>query len=205
MRDAVDVLASASATQDGRVAAVPTPVKLLRRVVRDPGIVLHVVRARWRLRTCTRVGRLPRVIGRLRLLNFGRITIGDKLLLMGTLVPSEIVAHPGGVVEIGDNVFINYGVSISAHQLIRIGSRCQIGNWSILMDNDFHGVEQKDRPGHSAPIVLEEDVWLGARVIVLKGVTIGRSAVVGAGSVVTRDVPPRAVVAGVPARVVRTF
>lgn len=179
--------------------------RLLGKALRQPGAVVRVVWSRWLLRRCAHVGRLPRIYGKLRLIAWGRITIGEKLLLMGTLVPSELVAQPGGVLEIGDNVFINYGVSISAHQRIRIGNRCQIGNWSILMDNDYHQIEDHGRPSPSAPIILEDEVWLGARVIVLKGVTIGRGAVIGAGSVVTRDVPPRSLAVGAPARIVRTF
>ncbi|HKV84526.1 MAG TPA: acyltransferase [Ktedonobacterales bacterium] len=179
--------------------------RLIGKALLRPGIAVRVLRSRWLLRHCASVGRLPRIYGKLRLRTWGRITIGEKLLLMGTLVPSEIVAQPGGVVEIGDRVFINYGVSISAHRLVRIGNRCQIGNWSMLMDNDYHWSEDPRKPGPSAPIILEDDVWLGARVIVLKGVTIGRGAVIGAGSVVTRCVPPRSVAVGAPARVVRTF
>jgi maltose O-acetyltransferase len=179
--------------------------RLMGKALMRPGIAARVLRSRWLLRRCAQVGRLPRVYGKLRLRTWGRITIGEKLLVMGTLVPSEIVAQPGGVVEIGDHVFINYGVSISAHRLVRIGNRCQIGNWSILIDNDYHWSEDPRRPAPSAPIILEDDVWLGARVIVLKGVTIGRGAVIGAGSVVTRCVPPRCVAVGAPARVVRTL
>lgn len=179
--------------------------RLLGKALRQPGAVARVLWSRWRLRRCAHVGHLPRIYGKLRLLSWGRVTIGDKLLLMGTLVPCELVAQPNGVLEIGDNVFINYGVSISAHQHIRIGNRCQIGNWSILMDNDYHSTTDAHRPSESAPIILEDEVWLGARVIVLKGVTIGRGAVIGAGSVVTRDVPPRSLAVGAPARVVRAL
>jgi maltose O-acetyltransferase len=189
----------------GAAGAQAPRAQLLLRAIREPRAAILAVRSIWRLRKCTRVGRLPRVLGRVHVHNWGRITVGDKLLLMGTLVPSELIALEKGALEIGDQVFINYGVSISAHQHIRIGNRCQIGNWSMLMDNDFHRAEAKDQPGQSAPIILEDDVWLGARVIVLKGVTIGQGSVVGAGSVVTKDIPPRSVAAGVPARVVRTF
>ena len=197
--------ATEAATTHGTSGEQRSRAQLVLRAIREPRAAILAVRSIWRLRKCTRVGRLPRVLGRVHVLNWGRITVGDKLLLMGTLVPSELVALDNGVVEIGDQVFINYGVSISAHQFVRIGDRCQIGNWSMLMDNDFHRVEAKDQAGQSAPIILEDDVWLGARVIVLKGVTIGQGSVVGAGSVVTRDIPPRSVAAGVPARVVRTF
>jgi maltose O-acetyltransferase len=104
-------------------------------------------------------------------------------------------------------VFINYGCSISASQQVRIGDDCSIGTHAIIMDNDFHEIDpgrRRLRPA-SAPIVLEENVWLGARVTVLKGVTIGRDSVVAAGSVVTRDIPPGTIAAGVPARVIRSL
>jgi acetyltransferase-like isoleucine patch superfamily enzyme len=80
-----------------------------------------------------------------------------------------------------------------------------IGTHVMVMDCDFHRVEDKVWDPSGAPIVLEDRVWLGNRSIVLKGVNIGHDAVVAAGSVVTHDVPPRTVVAGVPARVVRHF
>jgi maltose O-acetyltransferase len=73
------------------------------------------------------------------------------------------------------------------------------------MDNDFHRLEperRNERP-ESKPIVLEDNVWLGGRVIVLAGVTIGEDSVIGAGSVVTSDIPPKVIAAGVPARVIR--
>jgi maltose O-acetyltransferase len=76
-----------------------------------------------------------------------------------------------------------------------------------MMDNDFHRLEpeRRDEIPPSAPIVLEEGVWLGVRVIVLRGVTIGAGSVVGAGSIVVRDVPPRSLAAGAPAKVIRTL
>ena len=75
----------------------------------------------------------------------------------------------------------------------------------MIMDCDFHRVEDKAWDTTGVPIIIEDRVWISNRSIVLKGVRIGHDAVVAAGSVVTRDVPPRTVVAGVPARVVRTF
>jgi len=131
--------------------------------------------------------------------------VGARLRLVSTIATTELVTGSGGWLEIGEGVFINYGCSISANEQVRIGDRCSIGTHVIIMDNDFHQVDpqrREERP-NSAPIVLEENVWLGARVIVLKGVTIGHDSVVGAGSVVTRDIPPRCVAAGVPARVIR--
>lgn len=74
-----------------------------------------------------------------------------------------------------------------------------------MMDNDFHSLKPEGRTEQpdSALIFLEENVWIGARVIVLRGVTIGRGSVVGAGSIVNRDIPPRSLAVGVSARVIR--
>lgn len=165
----------------------------------------RVLLGMWHLRQCTRVGRLPRVYGRPRITNLGEILIGDKFLFFSSTVRSEMVTYPGGRLEIGSNVFVNYGASLSAHLLVRIGDGCQIGSYACMMDNDYHRVEDRRQPGESRPIVLGRNVWLGVRVIVLKGVTIGDNAVVGAGSVVTRDIPANSLAAGMPARVIRTF
>lgn len=179
--------------------------RLLLAALRQPGRAWPLMRAKWGLRHCDQVGSWPRLFGRVMVKNHGRITIGERLLMYGGTVRGELVTAPGGIIEIGNQVFINYGVSVSAHTLVKIGNRCQIGNYSLLMDNDYHQIGEKTMLGHSRPIILEDDVWLGARVIILKGVTIGQGAVIGAGSVVTRDIPPRSVAVGQPARVVKTF
>ena len=178
---------------------------LVLKGIREPGAILAVLRAKWALRRCNSVGPRARLFGRAMVQNWGRITIGERVLIYGSAVRCELVANPGGTIEIGDGVFLNSGVSISAHQLVKIGNGCQIGNYSLLMDNDYHRVGNLREAGVSKPIILGNDVWLGAHVIVLKGVTIGDGAVIGAGSVVTRDVPPRSVAVGSPARVVKTF
>ena len=166
---------------------------------------LHYLLALWYLRRCTSLGARPRVYGRPRILNMGEIHIGDRFLMFNHTVRSELVSQPRGRIEIGDGVFVNYGVSISAHKQVSIGDGCQVGSYVCMMDNDYHQVEDRSKLGVSAPIVLEDNAWLGVRAIVLKGVTIGRNSVVGAGSVVTKDVPPNCLVAGVPAEVVRRF
>lgn len=139
------------------------------------------------------------------MVNGGALVIGARTRIYSTTVPSEFATYPGGRLEIGERVFLNYGASIVAHELVRIGNGCDIGTYAIIMDNDYHGVEERHQLPPSAPIVIEDNVWLGARVIVLKGVTIGHDSVIGAGSVVTRSIPARSVAAGVPARVLRSF
>jgi maltose O-acetyltransferase len=137
--------------------------------------------------------------------NHGRLTIGERVRLVSTVARLELVVLPGGHLEIGDNVFINYGSSLVASRHVKIGNDCLIGTHVMVMDCDFHRVEDKAWDTTGVPVVIEDRVWLGNRSMVLKGVTVGHDAVVAAGSVVTRDVPPRTVVAGVPARVVREF
>jgi len=164
-----------------------------------------VLRARWYLREANSLGPRARVWGRPVVHNWGVMHIGPRLRLVSTIATTELVVGSGGRLEIGESVFINYGCSISANAFVRIGDRCSIGTYVIIMDNDFHQTdpERREERPPSAPVVLEENVWLGARVIVLKGVTIGHDTTIGAGSVVTRDIPPRCVAAGVPARVIR--
>lgn len=159
----------------------------------------------WQLRSA--VSRGPRVTlqGRLALHNGGRLSLGDRVRLVSTPYPLELVTLPGGCIEIGNNVFINFGSSIVASNRVSIGNDCLIGTHVMVMDCDFHRVEDKAWDTTGEPVTIEDRVWLANRCIVLKGVRIGHDAVVAAGAVVARDVPPRSVVAGNPARVVRTF
>ena len=135
----------------------------------------------------------------------GTLRVGDRVRIFSRPVRTEFEVGTGAVLDIGSQTFINYGCSIAAKKLIRIGPRCNIGSHVIIMDNDFHSVDPEHRLDvpPSAPIILEENVWIGVRAIVLPGVTIGAGSVVAAGSVVTRDVPPRTLVGGLPAKVIR--
>lgn len=164
-----------------------------------------VLRARWYLRTATAVGPRVRVWGHPIIRNGGTMCIGERCRLNSTTTRLELVTGREGTLEIGKRVFINYGCSIGATQSIRIGDDCTIGTYVIIMDNDYHCLEpdRRNEMPPSAPITLEQNVWLGARVIVLRGVTIGANSVIGAGSVVTSNIPPNVVAAGMPARVIR--
>ena len=152
------------------------------------------------LRRCTSVGVRPRVWGRVRVENLGAIVIGDRILIRAVPWATELASLAGGTLTIGHGTFINSGVSISACASVTIGSGCQIGPRVLIMDNDFHVAGDLQSRPRSKPVVLEDRVWVGAGTIILKGVRVGTGASIGAGSVVTRDVAPGAVVAGVPAR-----
>ncbi len=114
------------------------------------------------------------------------------------------VVVDSGRLTIGHGTSINgVGTKILCAESVSIGAFCSI-SWDVqILDNDFHtmtvsGVEQPS----TAPVVLGDRVWIGTRALILKGVTVGDGAVIAAGAVVTKDVPPGAVVAGIPAKVV---
>jgi acetyltransferase-like isoleucine patch superfamily enzyme len=162
----------------------------------------RVACARWALRGCRR-GRLVRTRGCPLVEGQGEIRLGDGVAIWSHLARTQLSSGPGAKLSIGDHTFVNTGTSISARKEVRIGSRCQIANHVVIMDSDFHGLEDRDRPEPPEAIIIEDDVWLAVRSTVLKGVCIGRGSVVAAGAVVVEDVPPYTLVAGVPARPVK--
>jgi len=165
--------------------------------------VRHLISARLQLIRCTRVGALPQVEGRVLVRNYGVMVLGDRVRIRGSHVPVELAAFPGAELTIGDTTFINSGVSICAQRSVQVGRNCRIGNYTLIMDSDFHVVGDLDAWPEAAPVRIEDNVWLAARVTVLKGVTIGEGAVVAAGAVVAKDVAPYTLVGGVPARLIR--
>lgn len=143
-----------------------------------------------------RVERWPRIV---RLSDAGQLRIGHGSILYEGLVLA--FDSEDASISIGEQCFVNRDVKLVARRSITIGRRCEVG-WDVsITDSDFHQLEG-DRPA-TAPVVIGDHVWLGARATVLKGVTIGDGVVVAAGAMVVRDVPPKSLVAGVPARVVR--
>jgi acetyltransferase-like isoleucine patch superfamily enzyme len=109
---------------------------------------------------------------------------------------------------IGHRFFINHYAMIDCHQEIRIGNDVMIGPHAYVgdFDHDLGSGETPEIAGATvtAPVHIGNHVWIGVSAVVLKGVTIGDGAVVAAGAVVTRDVPGMTVVAGVPARVIKS-
>jgi acetyltransferase-like isoleucine patch superfamily enzyme len=157
--------------------------------------------AGWRWRTSGMVffgRRLELQIGRRGQIRFGRfVWIGD-----GT----KIRCHEG-VVEIGDKTVLGQECTISAYQRVRIGEQCVIADRAMFIDFD-HGVVDVETPIrrqgiYKRDVVVGSNVWIGYNACILRGVTIGDNAIVGTNSVVTKDVPANAVVAGIPARIIR--
>jgi acetyltransferase-like isoleucine patch superfamily enzyme len=115
-----------------------------------------------------------------------------------------VFVHDGGHLEIGTRSFINDCSTVTCFEHIKIGSGCAISWNANILDTNAHEltVEGIPRP-RSQGVTIGDHVWIGTGATVLAGVTIGDGAVVAAGSVVTSEVPSKALVAGNPARVIR--
>jgi hypothetical protein len=118
-----------------------------------------------------------------------------------------IIEYPGNL-SIGKNVGINYGSWINARGGVRIGDNSILGPYCIIHSAN-HRLEDPEmviqlQGFTEAPVAIGDNVWMGARVTLLPGTSIGNNAVVGAGAVVTHDIPPNVVVAGNPAKIIRS-
>ncbi len=119
-------------------------------------------------------------------------------------MPAEFGATRNAELVLGQRVFINTGATIVANHSITLGDDCLIGDYVAIFDTDHHQLEP-GRPKRVAAVRLGDNVWVGRSATILPGVTIGDHAVVAAGAVVTEDIPARTLVAGVPARPIRTL
>ena len=151
----------------------------------------------------------------LRSLRGGTVRIGNQSILNCRIAFDS----PGGQIDIGDRCYIGASLLV-CHTSISIGSDAII-SWGVtIVDHDSHSLDWGQRSAdvldwhenkknwdhvRISPVHVEERVWIGFGVSVLKGVRIGANSVVAAGSVVTKDVPPYSLVAGNPARIVRSL
>jgi maltose O-acetyltransferase len=175
------------------------------KVIRDPRLAVALINAQVQIRGKTRLPLSVRLVGRIRFRGRGDVEFGQGVTLVGDVVPLEFVSYDGARISIGDHSFINYGSSISAYKQVQIGSHCLLGHHTLIVDRNEHGVEQRGLVPPPTPVTIEDHVWIGSRVIILPGISIGHHSVIGAGSVVTKDVPANCLVVGNPARVVRRF
>ena len=115
------------------------------------------------------------------------------------------VVDCGARLEIGEYSFIGRGTEFDVSHSVMVGQHVLLGPGVFVTDHNHNFARSMriDEQGcRSAPVIIEDDCWLGAKVVVLPGVTIYRGAVVGAGAVVTKDLPPNSISVGVPARVI---
>ena len=153
--------------------------------------------------------------GKLIISNLGSITIGKGVVINSGSWPNPVGCSdtriytqlPDSRIEIADKVGISSAL-IFAKKEITIGEGANIGSETMIIDNDFHSIvvdTQKGRRGEglSEPVHIGKNVFIGARCIILKGVTIGDNSVVGAGSVVSKNIPENEVWAGNPAKFIK--
>lgn len=170
-------------------------------------VVTPVVRA-----VCHQVGpglrieRIPYIRGN------GRIEIGEQVYISGRIGVGLSSRSPGvtPLLHIGSYTFIGHQCSFNVRHGIHIGDHCLLAGSVMIQDHDGHPLDPvRRRAGEPAPeetvhrVHVADGAWIGRRSMILKGVTIGENAVVGAGSLVVRDVPANSLVAGSPARLIR--
>jgi acetyltransferase-like isoleucine patch superfamily enzyme len=143
---------------------------------------------------------------------------GENLQLRSTTSSNPLGANhrviictwqEGAVLDIGSDFGMTGGSIVSA-QRIKIGNRVTVGANTTIIDTDFHPTDVRERQNHpqeanTAAILINDDVFIGMNCLILKGVTIGEGSVVGAGSVVVKDVPAGVIVAGNPAVIIRNI
>jgi acetyltransferase-like isoleucine patch superfamily enzyme len=188
------------------------------------GIRTRMAEARGKLRGARRTRVRPGV--RLTVEKGGVVDVGEYLDLgpthhRGRHYPSQLVIRSGGTLRVRGSMAIytdfriwvadgavltfgsggaNYGLEIVCNDSITIGDDCFIGYKVMIRDSDEHWITGGSGPG---PVRIGNHVWLASGAVIMPGVTIGDGAVVAAGAIVTKDVPSRALVAGIPARVIR--
>lgn len=173
-----------------------------------------------------RYGKKCNILGKIYISGKGKVEIGDNFTFVSSGYVNPLCRNTKGaiytstessIIRIGDNCGISSSC-IWAHDSITIGNNVNIGADTYIMDNDAHphdylkrrmdymnnvGWDAYTKEIPSAPIVIEDDVWIGTRCNVLKGVHIGARSIIAAGSVVSKDVPSNVVAGGIPCKVIR--
>ncbi|THC40186.1 sugar O-acetyltransferase [Streptomyces sp. A1499] len=172
--------------------------------VKTPDFARHVERITEVTDATSRLNVLPfsDSEGRAALLS---VVFGGPLPKSVTVYPPFFTEH-GLNTTFGENVFVNQGCTFMDRGGIRIGNGVMIAP-KVSLITGGHPLPLAERREYLsfAPIIIEDDVWIGTAAVITQGVTIGAGSVVAAGAVVTRDVPAGTVVAGVPARVIKTI
>lgn len=172
---------------------------------------------RWKLKAISvTTGKNCTIIGNISIIGSGIISIGDNFMMTSgehinpisaNLHGSFFTDSPNARIYIGNNVGMS-STRMWIHDGLTIGNNVKIGGGVLLIDTDCHPIDYSIRrtsndETSSAPIVIEDDVWVGAQSIVLKGVTIGARSIIGAGSVVTKSIPSDCIACGNPCKVIK--
>lgn len=141
---------------------------------------------------------VPRNKGFFSILSGGRCSVNGTFAIHSGC---KVLVHKGAILELGSG-YANADVRISCYKRISIGQDVIIANNVTIQDSDSHQISGTGTP--TSPILIGDHVWICANAMILKGVKIGPGAVVAAGSIVTKDVAPETLVAGSPAKLIRT-
>ncbi|WP_206214444.1 acyltransferase [Adlercreutzia sp. ZJ141] len=132
-----------------------------------------------------------------------RLDKGARVRALGSFsffYDADVVVFPGGELTLGSG-YINSNCKIRCAKSINIGKEVAISHDVTIMDSDHHSI--CGQPVAARPVVIGDHVWIGTRSTILKGVTVGEGSIVAAGALVTKDIPPNSLVAGVPAKVIK--
>ncbi|MGG3449615.1 acyltransferase [Domibacillus aminovorans] len=147
-------------------------------------------------------GHFLKVAGKIRFIKKnGYVELGDNVLLYADVKLSVVGTDHKSKLTIGNNIAIGDRTEIHCGKEIVIGDNCNISWDVVIMDRDYHRLNKQEHVYN--PVYISDNVWIGCRSVILKGVKIGKGAVIAAGSVVTKDVPPNTVVGGNPAKILR--
>lgn len=173
-------------------------MKYLKKLVLGTKSIFVKLKYKMVYRKALCIGWLNSIRGKLyiEILDSGKIVVGKFLMARG---PLYLKCTENARLVIGNNCFFNNNCSVTCVESIKIGNCCMFANNLVIVDHDHKRVQGK-ATGEliSKPIVIEDNVWIGANVTILKGVTIGKGAI--AGAVVRENVPSFSIVGGVPAR-----
>ena len=134
--------------------------------------------------------------------NEGRMSIGEQCSFRSFRLPERLRVKKDAELIIGESSHLNDGVSICATLSIRIGHHARIGDMTYIYDTDFHPITPQI-PTRHAPVVIGNNVWIGAHAMILPGAEIGDHSVIAAGSIVTGAIAEKSLAAGTPAKVIK--
>lgn len=178
---------------------------IVRAAISNPFELFRIARIAW---TSFYFRRIRRCVGRNTVVGEGTIMVNSANIDIGSncLLQDRVYLRAGadGHIVIGDGAALNSFVQMYGHGGIDIGKHAQIGP-SCVVTTTGHDYLSNDLETNYSPISIGERAWIGANCTIIGGVHIGDQAVIGAGAVVTRDIPSRCVAVGVPARVVRSM
>jgi acetyltransferase-like isoleucine patch superfamily enzyme len=178
---------------------------LLRTVFGNPSELLRIARVAW---TSFRFRWIQRCVGKNTVVGEGTVMVNSANIEIGSgcLIKDRVYMRAGiaGSIVIDDGAALNSFVQMYGHGGIKIGKNAQLGPNTVVTTTG-HDYLSGSLETEYAGISIGEGVWIGANCTIIGGVHIGDQAVIGAGAVVTKNIPPRCVAVGVPARVVRSF